>query len=584
MLYGNLRVPIPEHNIYVTGLYVYEYVSPWKTETGDRNNKRRKKLIGKLPSLAALAENGDRLMIPSDKYYELRGLSQPNNEIDWAQVKLPGRRSNVSGNKSGSVKTTLFHFLACFALKELGVFDILNKIFGLETACQISFVASFYAAGRQSLDHFDVETDRCSILSPCQGMTSQAASVLFARGLPPEKRKDFFKEWLPMVCKGHSLAYDVTSFSTMSKSIGSAEYGYNRDHEELKQINFAFLCNEETNLPVFYVKYPGSINDKANLITVLNQLKERKIPDDVTFIMDCGFASTDNINFMLEQDINFVMGVPIDSWTSVKEAVRTWLASEHSPSESYITDLNFDGDESCHVYDSTTINYEWRGHPIKLHIYRGLDRYSLEQTQLCRNIEICNAELLRSGKLPQGAFYAEAASCYDKQGKGRETKWVLNKERLDDKYRTMSCFALFSSPKLNFNAKQALIRYRWKDADEKLFDCLKNEIGMRRMLVHGDAVLDGKLFVLFIATLIRKALFNECEDYLKEVGGSFSTIVDVLASREQEVDDKGNLVYCSALPSKVRRLMDHIIRNHSIKTAKYDPGFGVKRRISGNSF
>ena len=54
-------------------------MSPWKTETGERNNKRRKKLIGKLPSLAAIAENGDMLMIPSDKYYEyLAPLNQEN--------------------------------------------------------------------------------------------------------------------------------------------------------------------------------------------------------------------------------------------------------------------------------------------------------------------------------------------------------------------------------------------------------------------------------------------------------------------------------------------------------------------------
>ena len=45
--------------------------------------------------------------------------------------------------------------------------------------------------------------------------------------------------------------------------------------------------------------------------------------------------------------------------------------------------------------------------------------------------------------------------------------------------------------------------YRRRDAVEKCFDHLKNDIDMRRLYVQSDEVAQGKMFVAFIALIVR---------------------------------------------------------------------------------
>jgi transposase len=51
-------------------------------------------------------------------------------------------------------------------------------------------------------------------------------------------------------------------------------------------------------------------------------------------------------------------------------------------------------------------------------------------------------------------------------------------------------------------AKEAIRIYRSKDAVEKCFDRMKNDLDLARLRVHSDAAMQNKLFVCFIAMIL----------------------------------------------------------------------------------
>lgn len=103
------------------------------------------------------------------------------------------------------------------------------------------------------------------ILSCCFG--SMAYKILTVAGYA-------VREGATMYNIDDYIAYDVTSISTYSNGIVEAEYGYNRDHEDLKQINIGMFTATKSRLPVYYENYNGSLTDKSELCCILENAKE----------------------------------------------------------------------------------------------------------------------------------------------------------------------------------------------------------------------------------------------------------------------------------------------------------------------
>ena len=51
--------------------------------------------------------------------------------------------------------------------------------------------------------------------------------------------------------------------------------------------------------------------------------------------------------------------------------------------------------------------------------------------------------------------------------------------------------------------------YQDKDAVEKCFNDLKNSLDMKRLRMHTSAIVDGRLFVQFIALILIRAICKE---------------------------------------------------------------------------
>ena len=76
----------------------------------------------------------------------------------------------------------------------------------------------------------------------------------------------------------------------------------------------------------------------------------------------------------------------------------------------------------------------------------------------------------------------------------------------------------------------ALEKYRGRDAVEKVFKMEKSYLGYDVFRVHSDEALEGKMFVSFIALILRNEIYkNSKELYLKnKKEATVSTVLNVI--------------------------------------------------------
>ena len=82
------------------------------------------------------------------------------------------------------------------------------------------------------------------------GHVSQRISELMS-SVTLEERQKFFEKWGVYRSEQEYLALDITSISSYSQFIGDVEWGYNRDGENLPQINLCMLFGENRSCQFF---------------------------------------------------------------------------------------------------------------------------------------------------------------------------------------------------------------------------------------------------------------------------------------------------------------------------------------------
>ncbi|WP_144034167.1 hypothetical protein [Sporomusa silvacetica] len=72
---------------------------------------------------------------------------------------------------------------------------------------------------------------------PVGNLSSQRISALLSL-MTPDVRERFYQEWCCCRSEQEYLALDITSTSSYSQFIDDVERGYNRDKEDLAQVNY----------------------------------------------------------------------------------------------------------------------------------------------------------------------------------------------------------------------------------------------------------------------------------------------------------------------------------------------------------
>ena len=210
----------------------------------------------------------------------------------------------------------LFHSL----VTELKLDTLLKQCFPEEEANWIILLTGYKLLYQGTLDRLASWMEISDLpnqypVSTCLS-SQQASRVLERLGEDSGERvSSFFLRWIQNYpLKGDNLLFDITSFSSQAKQIEFLEYGYNRDHELLPQINIGLLVNETLRLPLYYKLYPGSIKDISTMDNLVKELQCLTI-QKITLILDRGFYSTGNLLDLLEREYDFILPLPLTAKT-----------------------------------------------------------------------------------------------------------------------------------------------------------------------------------------------------------------------------------------------------------------------------
>ena len=468
LLSSKNTTPLPESGIIVRRSgkyqYVYKVLETFRNDKGQPTNTRR--LIGRLDS------EGNRL-VPNDSYYELYG---PYTVTEFAP-------------ELESVTSIGTPFLVAHILSRLGVVRILEEALGKRTRAIITAAAYMVCEGNV----FEYVSDWCerSIIGG-SSLSPQKASSLFA-SLTHDERMAFFKGWVSANAKQGYISYDVTSFSSYAEGIRDLEWGYNRDNDRLPQMNLGCYLAQESRLPMFYVTYPGSIVDKSHLPYMMAYNNELGIGGNIVFVMDRGFSSTSNVNFMHSENIRYVMGVDTRH--------KATLAAIDGVREKIVSFRNL----VCNGTYADAVSSRFYGESSVMHVYNNPELGERQRRDLFRIVENMEEELAQLDVTSEKKL-KRFTRFFDIELKNGKLSFTRNYDKIDEASKNCGIFCILTNSSLT--SAEILGIYRRKDALEKGFDDIKNHIDMKRIRTHTDATIEGKLFCAFIALIATSEMSN----------------------------------------------------------------------------
>nr|WP_080752165.1 IS1634 family transposase [Bradyrhizobium japonicum] len=329
-------------------------------------------------------------------------------------------------------------------------------------------------------------------------LSSQRISDLL-QTITPDGREAFYQAWCQLRCEQEYLALDITSTSSYSDLIQDVEWGYNRDREQLPQINICMLMGETSRLPIYQVLYSGSLKDVSTLETTLSKMDAVSGGKPTLAVMDKGFFSTRNVNAMLNRTnpIRFVIAIPFTS-----QFAKKMVVSERKDIDCLQHTLVIGDDSLRTVTKERAWNEKQRLHT---HVYYHAMKALKLREELYAHVTVLKD---RAEADPKAALQDESSKKYliIRKSENTPSGYTVNirEEVVAKELETAGWLVILSNDVSD--AKEALSIYRQKDVVEKGFLRLKSHLDLGRLRVHRDDSMQNKVFIGFIALILMSHL------------------------------------------------------------------------------
>ena len=325
------------------------------------------------------------------------------------------------------------------------------------------------------------------------------------------------------------ISYDSTNKHCQAGDITFAEYGHEKEKQKKPIFNYSIAYDKKNRLPLFYEAYAGSVNDVSQLQFMLEKAKAygyRK----AGFILDRGCFSEPNIRYMDRNGYEFIIIVK-----GCKELVKK-IVLEHRGSfedewESVIPGYDVNG--------TTVKGYLFKTDEKQrnIHIYYCDYRKARERSKLQGLIRE-QREQLESLVGSDVKIESKCVRYFDliyhrgKDGKQRLQFIREKKDAISKDIRLCGYFCIITSAEMT--AAEALELYKSRDGSEKLFRGDKSYLGEKSMRVYHDEPAHSKVFIEFVALIIRNKIYACLQDRMKMTGKKKNYMTVPTALKELE--------------------------------------------------
>jgi hypothetical protein len=387
----------------------------------------------------------------------------------------------------------------------------------------------------------------------------------FLHSVTADQRTGFLNEWNQN--RDHRekiyISYDATNKNCQAGEVDFAEFGYAKDDPSKPIINYAVAYDTENREALWYEEYPGSVNDMSQLRYTVQRAQGYGYKH-IGFILDRGYFDKKNFEYMDECGYSFIIILKGN-----KPLARELILEKKG---------TFEKKRSCYIQEEgvagITIKRKMFVTDKKeryFHLYYSISRENKERGDLEDELKrMSDAMKRQEGREYQfSERYEEYFNLYyqtvtekvqviqedsasrekgESQERKREKKnlpeekeivkqviFLCGREKTDvveAETNLQGYFVLITSDEMT--AEQALRRYHSRDTSEKLFRTDKSFLENHSFRVHSNESVAAKIFVAFIALIIRNRIFNALQDEMKILGTKPNYMTVPAALRELE--------------------------------------------------
>jgi transposase len=295
------------------------------------------------------------------------------------------------------------------------------------------------------------------------------------------------------------VSYDSTNFNTRSDYGGYSEFGYAKDDEDLPQTNLSYVTSQENGRPLYYELYPGSISDSSEVRYMMRSIR-RFGYKEIGFIFDRAYYSEKLLNELSKAEYFFVIMLK-ENYKYVQETIEKYRIRLTEQSKCYIR---------THEVAGVTEKVKVGSFHYYVHVYYDDTRASSEKKEYLNTVAELEEELEK--KIEEKKWKKEQLKKYAKVFRMRyDMNGILlsyrrNEKAITEKLSGMGYFAILTSKKME--ASEALDIYSDRDSIEKMFRALKSGMEFDHAGVQSRMSLESKVFLTFIASIIRNEIFQ----------------------------------------------------------------------------
>ena len=489
-MYLGCRVKIPRDggNITVKTINGTPYVY---IERGRTYSKEKKYSIPKRTCIGKRDNEQPDFMFPNEKFLKF-----------FPREALPSE-------KDGRIRSGCLHVGVFFVVRKIisdyKLDEMIARIIGQDAGLFLDLAAYSIITEDNAGQYYPDYAYNHALFTDNMKVYSDSKVSDFLKDVTVDQRIQFLNEWNAK--RDHRekiyISYDSTNKKSQAGEIDMVELGHAKEGIEEDIFNYAVAYDRNNREPLFYESYPGSIVDVSQLQHTLKKAKSYGY-EHIGFILDRGYFCKENIRFMDDNGYDFVIMVK-----GMKSLVSSLILEVQGSFEN-------DRRNSIRAFkvSGTTVKrklYAGDSEERYFHIYyddgkKAGEREIFEDKidRMSRKLRDLMGEPVRPGgdykKYFDLVFWHEGLED-EKFMSGIERADVINRE-----IRLCGYFVIVTSAKMT--AEEALVLYKSRDASEKTFRADKSYLGARAERVYSNESADTKIFIGFVATIIRSRIYT----------------------------------------------------------------------------
>lgn len=322
------------------------------------------------------------------------------------------------------------------------------------------------------------------------------------------------------------ISYDSTNKNCQAGDIEMVEFGHPKADMGEPVFNYAVAYDTHNQEPLFYEKYPGSLNDISQLQFMLDKASGYGYKK-IGFILDRGYFSCENIQYMDKCGYSFVIMVKGMS-ALVNELILENKGTFENKRVNNIYEYGVYGKTIRHKLYASDKKERY------FHLYHSISQESAERIEIENRINQMT-QYLKKYQNKVKEFGPGFEKYFNLHYDEKSQAFILPEERCSVVERELDLagyFCIVTSEKMS--AKEAIELYKSRDVSEKLFRGDKSYLGNKSIRVYSEESARAKIFVEFVAMIVRCKMYIKLKEEMKKLDKKLNYMTVPAAIKELE--------------------------------------------------